>query len=117
MIILLPIVSNGPIKLCEFTSFITCISGGLFTGLGTVFTMFVFLPVPFFCYLLYWILMFIENTVMIALWYQWSSDLHIWYHDAALAFVIAGYVLSLIVKCLHCSVYNDKKKSIFEWEF
>ena len=114
MLILLPITCNGSVKFCECT---VCIAAGSFTGLGTVFTMFVFLPVPFFCYLLYWTLMFIENTVMISLWYQWSSDLGLWFHDAALAFVIVGYVLSLIIKCVHCSLYNKKKESIFEWDF
>ena len=114
MLILLPIACNGPVKFCEMT---VCISTGLFTGLGTVFNMFVLLPVPFFCYLLYWVLMFIENTVMISLWYQWSSDLGLWYHDAALSFVIVGYVLSLVTKCIHCSFYNKKKESIFEWDF
>ena len=114
MLILLPIICKGSVKFCECT---VCIAAGLFTGLGTVFTMFVFLPVPFFCYLLYWILMFIENTVMISLWHQWSSGLGLWFDDAALAFVTVGYVLSLIIKCVHCSFYNKNKESIFEWDF
>ena len=117
MIIILLIICDGHIKLCGFTAFFTWLAMGLFTGLGTVFTMFVFLPVPFFIYLLYWIIMFTENVVMISLWYQWGSDLGLWYHDAALTIVIAGYVLSLIIKCVHCSFYNRKKESIFEWNF
>ena len=28
-------------------------------------------------YLLYWLVMFIENTVLISLWWFWSSDLHL----------------------------------------
>ena len=115
MLIFLPITCDRSVKFCQCT---VCIATGLFIGLGTVFTMFVFLLVPFFCYLLYWILMFTENTVMISLWYQWSSDLGLWYHDAALAFVTVGYVLSLIIiKCVHCSFYNKKRESIFEWDF
>ena len=60
--------------------------------------------------------MFIKNVLMISLWYQWSSDLGLWYHEAALVFVIAGYVLSLIIKCVHCSFYNKKRNSVFEWK-
>ena len=41
MIIILLVICDGHIKLCEFTAFFMWLAMGLFTGLGTVFTMFV----------------------------------------------------------------------------
>ena len=52
------------------------------SGMVSIFTLFVtlFVKVRFHYYLLYWIVTFVENTVMISLWYQWSSDFGFWYH-------------------------------------
>ena len=73
------------------------------TGMGSLFTMFVALSrkVHFYYYLLYWVVTFIENTVMISLWYQRSSSLGFWYRDLAISCVVVVYIISLIVKVIH----------------
>ena len=70
-------------------------------------------------YLLYWLIMFTENIVMISLWYHWSSYFDLWYHDIVLVFVIVMHLLSLVVECLHAYVYNGRKKvrDICGWFF
>ena len=91
-----------------------------FTAVGMVFNMFLaytIIHVPFPVYLFYWSLMFIENTVMITLWYQWSSNLDLWYHDVAISCLLIAYFLSLIIKTLHCYFYNGRNQNIFEWNF
>ena len=80
-----------------------------FLGMGSIFTMFAVFTVTFQVYLLYWVVMFIENTVMISIWYQWSSDFGLWYHDWAISFVITAYVVSLIIKCVHCYFYEPNR--------
>ena len=92
---------------------------GLCPSLGYVFTMYVVTSVPFSVYLLYWAVMFIENTVMISLWYQWSDDLGLSYHDIMLYFVILAYLISLLIKCVHCYFYssNSETKKIWKWQF
>ena len=76
-------------------------------------------PTGFPVYLVYWIIMFAENTVMISLWYHWSNDLDLWYHDIVVTFVIVTYLLSLVVECLHAYFYNGRKSvcDIWEWLF
>ena len=75
-----------------------------FTGIGMVFNMFFAHPSPvkFRIYLLYWTLMFIEDTVMISLWFVWSSDLGLWYHDVAIGCIIPVHVVALIIKSIQC---------------
>ena len=65
-------------------------------------------------YLLYWLIMFTENTVMIPLWYHWSNvgyDLVI--------IVIVMYPLSLVIECLHAYLYYGRKRvcDICGWFF
>ena len=90
-----------------------------FIGISSIFTMFTFFPTIFPIYLLYWAVMFIENTVMISLWHQWSDGLEFWYHDLALLYVIIAYVVSLIIKSVHLYFYkpNRDKSNIFKWKF
>ena len=80
-----------------------------FTGFGMVFNMFFAHPAPvkFRIYVLYWILMFIEDTVMISLWFVWTSDLGLWYHYVAIECIIPAHVLALIIKSVQCYFYND----------
>ena len=82
-----------------------------FTGIGRVFNMFFAHPItiPFGAYLWYWLLMFIETTVMILLWYQWSSVLGLWYHEFAVSCLMMAPLLPLIIKSLHCYFKNDLK--------
>ena len=89
------------------------------TGMGSLFTMFVALDmtVHFYYYLFYWIVTFIENTVMISLYYQWSSSFGFWYHNWAIDCVVGVYVLSLIVKVVHSYFYNDREKDVREWTY
>ena len=70
-------------------------------------------------YLFYWLFMFTENTVLISLWWFWSSDLGLWYHVIVIGFVVVMYLLSLIVECLHAYFYNDRKAiiEICDWYF
>ena len=54
---------------------------------------------------------------MITLWYQWSSDLDLWYHDVAISCLLIAYFLSLIIKTVHCYFYNGRNQNIFKWNF
>ena len=90
----------------------------IFIGMGSIFTMFALYTVTFQVFLIYWIVMFVENTVMVSLWYQWSSDFGLWYHDWAISFVISAYVVSLIIKCVHCYFYKpNRERDICNWKF
>ena len=90
----------------------------IFTACGFLFNIFAAGSISFCMYLLYWTFILIENTVMISLWYQWSSDFGFWYHDWAISFVVCANVLSLIVKCIHCYFYKfNSKTSICDWMF
>ena len=75
--------------------------------------------VSFTYYIIYWCLMFIENVVMISLWYQWSTDFRLFFHDLAIIFVIIAYVFSLILKSAHCFFYetNLGQKNLLKWKF
>ena len=90
-----------------------------FNSLGLIFTMISIESVAFPVYLLYWVVMLIENTVMISLWHQWSDELGFWYHNLALLYVIIAYVVSLIIKSVHSYFYepNKSEKNIFKWKF
>ena len=87
------------------------------TGVGSIFTMFFAgaADVRFYYYLLYWALTFVENTVVITLWYLWSEDFNFWYHDWAIFCVISVYFISLIVKIVHCYFYNGKSTDVVNW--
>ena len=101
--------------------FIIDIFYSFYIGVGMIFNViWVFdLNLYFYVYLLYWLLMFAENTVMIALWYSWSEGLGFWYHNAAIIGVIGTYVFSLVVKAAHCYFYksNSKEKNLLKWMF
>ena len=92
----------------------------LLSSIGMVVNMFFCqLSVDFLVFLLYWCLMFIENIIIISLWYQWSADFGLFFHEMALMFVIVAYVLSLIIKCAHCYFYrsNVRQTNILKWKF
>ena len=80
------------------------------SGIGSVFTMCTFITLSFPIYLLYWFLTFIENVVVILLWYHWSSDMGLWYHHIAPLYVIVSYSVSLIIKILHCYFYKSNRR-------
>ena len=61
-------------------------------------------------YLLYWLIMFTENIVMISLWYHWSSNLDLWYHDIVVVFIVVVHLLSLVVECLHAYFYKRSEE-------
>ena len=91
----------------------------LLMSIGMVFNMFHGLfSVDFILFMFYWCLMFIENVVMISLWYQWSTGFGLFFHELALIFVIVAYVVSLIIKCAHCFFYepNLGEKNILKWK-
>ena len=88
-----------------------------FAGFGMVFNMFFAHPnfeVLYGVYLLYWMLVFIENTVMILLWFIWCSDLDLWYHNVAIGCLIPAYVL--VIKSIQCYFYNNERISL-RWKF
>ena len=70
-------------------------------------------------YMFYWYLMFIENLVMISLWYSYSTNFGLFFHEMALIFVILAYIFSLIIKCAHCYFYkpNLRQKNILQWKY
>ena len=96
---------------------LTIILRSIYEGVGLQFTMYTIFQIRFLFYLIYWLFTFIENTVLISLWYVWSSDLSLWYRDITISCVIPGYFLSLIVKTLHTSYWNDGWKNISWWRY
>ncbi len=60
-----------------------------------------FPPVPCLLYFVYSSLIFVENVVFVSLWFYWSSGLGLWYHEAAIAYVICAYALSFVVHFVH----------------
>ncbi len=44
--------------------------------------------IHFFLYLMYWLCMFVENIFLASLWFHWSTGLGLWYHEAAIAYII-----------------------------
>ena len=95
---------------------------GFLFGLGFLVT---FIPfgeigkIHFHAYFMYWTMMFIENTVMVSLWYHWSYDLGLWYQDWAITYVIGQYIVSLGIKIWHSHLYeaNIGEKNILKWKF
>ena len=88
-----------------------------FISISMVFTIVGYSEMKFYVYILYLVFAFVENTVMISLWFEWVTHLQLWYHNIAMACIIAGCVFSLIVKTIHCYFRNDRKLSICEWHF
>ncbi len=98
-------------------------------GTNSVFN--IFLPVryydrmPLWFFVNYWLLMMIENTVIITIWYTTTSGTGLWYHEYAISYVIIAYVLSFILKIFQASMrdYNHvgddvkgKMKHIKLWD-
>ncbi len=90
-------------------------------GTNSVFN--IFLPaeyydrMPYLLYAFYWLLMMIENTVFITIWYTSSAGLGLWYHNPALAYVIIAYFLSFILKTFHTWIKDyNKNEDIRKWE-
>ena len=86
-----------------------------YVGVGMVFNViWVFdLNLYFYVYLLYWLLMFTETTLMITLWYIWTDSLGFWYHNAAIVGVIGFCVLSLAIKTAH-KTFSLSKNTILK---
>ena len=103
----------------KIISLFKVICKGLFISMGNVFTMFVATSLFFPIYILYWIVMYIENAVMMSFWHSWSENLGFWYHDIVVRFVFAAYAASLLIKCIHCWFYkpNMGKINILKWYF
>ena len=90
----------------------------IFTACGFLFNIFAAGRISFCMYFLYWSFIFVENTVMISIWYQWSSDFGFWYRDWTISYVICAYALSLIVKGVHCYYYKlNSESNIRNWMF
>ena len=70
----------------KIISLFKVICKGLFISMGNVFTMFVATSLFFPIYILYWIVMYIENAVMMSFWHSWSENLGLWYHDIVCSF-------------------------------
>ena len=87
-------------------------------GTNSVFN--IFLPAEYYDrmpYLLYWLLMMIENTVFITIWYTSTAGLGLWYHDPAIAYVIIAYFLSFILKTFHSCIKDyNKNEDIRKWK-
>ena len=71
----------------------------LFSGIVSLFTLAPGFPPR--AFIVYGVLIFIENTIMISLWYALGSGGDTWYHDVAISCVIVGYALSWVIKAIH----------------
>ena len=59
---------------------------------------------PYLAYAVYWLLMMVENTVFITIWYISVNGQDLWYHTPAIVYVIVAYLLSFIVKTFYASI-------------
>ena len=103
----------------KLVSLFVGLTKGLFVSIGNVFTMFVVTGMPLPLYILYWIVMFIENTVMMSMWHFWSETFGFWYHDIVVRFVITAYAASFLIKFIHCCFYKPNRETgnILKWYF
>ncbi len=66
---------------------------------------------------MYWLLMMIENTIFISIWYTSTEGLGLWYHDPAISYVMIAYFMSFILKTFHAWIKDyNKNKEIRKWE-
>ena len=86
-------------------------------SVGMIFNMAVAGQMKFYVYILYWFVTMIENTVLISLWFVWSSDLGLWYHDVAIGCIISSYLLSFVIEFSHSYFYNDRQCDVLQWYF
>ena len=63
----------------------------------------------YFRHTMYWIIMMIENTILITVWYTSIDGLNLWYHVPAIIYVIVSYLLSFIVKTFHFAIQGTNK--------
>ena len=100
---------------------IWCIALAAWMGFGCLFNFCSLTQqsIRFRVYLLYWLMIFIENTLMISLWYHWSKALDLWYLGIVDSFITLGYPVSLAVECLHAYFYNGRERipGICKWFF
>ncbi len=77
-------------------------------GTNSVFNIFVpaeyYYRLPFTLYASYWILMMMENTFFVIIWYSATIELDVWYHGIAVIYVIVAYILSFFVKLFHALI-------------
>ncbi len=67
-------------------------------------------------YFSYWFQTIIETVILISIWYVDTPDKNLWYHDAAIAYVIPAYFVSYFIKTYHVSTFeNNKGKPSWEW--
>ena len=68
-------------------------------------------------YVLYWIFIMIENVILISIWYVATDGQELWFHDAAIVFVIVAYSVSFLLKTLQTR-FDSKNtgKSISRWK-
>ncbi len=61
-------------------------------------------------YVCYWIVMMIENTILIGIWYTLSTNDGLWYHNPAIAYVMTAYFISFFIKTYQTYQRKDKNK-------
>ena len=73
-------------------------------------------------YLCYWIMILIENTILISIWYTQTSDDSLWYHTPAIVYVLTAYSMSFFIKTHQtyqrkwCRMgYLNKNQPVSEW--
>ncbi len=68
-------------------------------------------------YVAYWVILMAENVTLVSLWYISTVGKDLWYHDIAIAYVIAAYFVSFFVKTLHTKMRrHNEGVSVWEWE-
>ena len=73
---------------------------GVCSSFGCVFPVSLLEHLCIVIYLFFWIITLADNTLFISVWYSYSSDLGLWYHEGAIAFVVGLTVLSAITRCV-----------------
>ncbi len=73
-------------------------------------------------YVYYWIVMMVQNTILISIWYALGGHDGLWYHTPAIVYIILAYFISFFIKTYQTyqlkktkTEYINKGKAMSEW--
>ncbi len=92
---------------------------GLGFGIGYLFNVLLveFAFESYVFYMGYWLVLMVETTILISVWYVKTNGEDLWYHDTSIACIIPAYFISFVIKTLHVSTFEgNKERSILNWQ-
>ncbi len=99
------------------TAWLLGVISGLGIGVTLLFNVFLLGGEKYIAFLFYWVIIMIETVIIISVWYVDTPDKNLWYHNAAIAYVIPAYFVSVFIKTFHLSTFESNKgKPIWKWD-